>query len=69
MEKNQSSSPRFIKQEQIPPGGILPRHLAASTTMAVGDMYYVNSSGIFKRLPIGINGQTLKVANGVPTWL
>ena len=61
--------PRVITQVQIPPGGILPRHLAASTTMKAGDIYYVGTNGIFVRLPIGTSGQSLKVsASGIPYW-
>jgi len=35
---------------------------------ATGDIYYRNSSGYFARLPIGTNGQVLKVTTGLPAW-
>ncbi len=72
MNPNQNSQAQSnngpIHESQILPGTIKPRHLAASITMAKGDIYYVNASGIFQRLPIGTNGQTLKVVNGIPAW-
>lgn len=42
--------------------------LAASTTMVTGDTYFVNSQGIFQRLPAGTNGQVLTLAAGIPTY-
>ena len=61
--------PRLIRQEQIPPGGILPRHLAVSTTMKAGDIYVVNSKGIFQRLAPGTVGQKLTIgSDGMPVW-
>lgn len=67
--QNQPGIPRIISQEMIPPGGILPRHLAASTTMKAGDMYVVNAQGIFQRLAPGTVGQTLKIqSSGLPGW-
>jgi len=35
---------------------------------ATGDLYYRDASGNFVRLGIGSNGQTLKVAGGIPVW-
>jgi len=59
----------FIHESQILPGTIKPRHLAASTTMKAGDIYYVGTDGIFHRLPIGTTGQKLTVSNnGLPVW-
>ncbi len=57
----------LIHESQIPPGEIKPQHLAATATMAKGDLYYSDGSK-FIRLPIGTNGQTLKVVNGLPQW-
>jgi hypothetical protein len=37
-------------------------------TDATGDIFYRNSTGDFTRLPIGINGQVLTVAAGLPSW-
>jgi hypothetical protein len=70
MDNNQSQViPRILLQQMIPPGGILPRHLAASTTMKAGDMYAVGTNGIFYRIPPGTVGQTLKIqSNGLPGW-
>lgn len=60
---------RMIHESDIPSGEIKPNHLAASLTMAKGDIYYVTSQGIFARLPIGTVGQKLTVgSNGLPTW-
>lgn len=36
---------------------------------ATGDMYYRNSTGEFTRLPIGSEGQILKVVSGLPAWV
>ena len=35
---------------------------------ATGDMYYRDSSGNLVRLPAGVDGKTLKVSGGLPTW-
>ncbi len=35
---------------------------------ATGDVYYRDSSGIFKRLGIGSTGQALTVSSGLPSW-
>jgi len=35
---------------------------------AVGDLYYRDSDGLFKRLPIGVNDEILKITNNVPAW-
>lgn len=69
MDKNSSSFPIMITQAMIPNGGILPRHLAAATTMKAGDIYFVNSSGIFQRLAPGTVGQKLTIlSTGLPGW-
>jgi len=73
-QQSQSSQPtpavpKMIPQEMIPPGGILPRHLAVSTTMKAGDIYYVGSDGIFHRLAPGTVGQKLTIlSTGLPGW-
>ena len=38
------------------------------STYAVGDLLYVNGSGILARLPVGSTGQVVKVSGGVPAW-
>ena len=59
----------MLADYQFLSGIIKPRHLAASTTMAAGDLYFVNANGIFQRLPIGTAGQTLKVSSALlPYW-
>jgi hypothetical protein len=69
MNPNQQQSIAGLLQEwQFPDGIIKPQMLAASTTQATGDLYYVNSSGIFQKLPIGTVGQKLTVVGGVPAW-
>lgn len=71
MQTNATSSqvPKIVTEEMIIPGSIKPRHLAASTTMKAGDIYFVNASGIFQRLPPGTVGQTLKIqSTGLPGW-
>jgi len=40
----------------------------AITGATTGDIFYLNSSKVLTRLPIGTTGQTLKVVGGVPTW-
>lgn len=35
---------------------------------ATGDIFYRNSGGNFTRLPIGTNGQALRVVSGLPAW-
>lgn len=35
---------------------------------ATGDVYYLNSSGVFSRLGIGSSGQSLRVSSGLPAW-
>lgn len=35
---------------------------------AGGDLYYRSAGGVFSRLPIGTNGNFLKVTTGLPTW-
>jgi hypothetical protein len=35
---------------------------------ATGDIYFRNGSGVFTRLPIGTNGQVLKVVSNLPAW-
>ncbi len=40
----------------------------AITGATTGDLFYLNSSGVLTRLPIGTTGQTLKVVGGVPAW-
>lgn len=35
---------------------------------ATGDIYYRTSTGFFQRLPIGEEGQVLKVVSGLPQW-
>ena len=37
-------------------------------TVANGDMYYVNGTGVLQRLTIGSTGQVLTVTGGVPAW-
>ncbi len=37
-------------------------------TVANGDMYYGNGTGVLQRLPVGSNGQVLTVAAGVPSY-
>lgn len=60
--------PKLITQEMIPNGEIKPRHLAAGTSMAAGDTYYVGSDGIFHKLPAGNQGQLLTMNSSIPSW-
>lgn len=68
--QNQQNSGRssFIHEYQIPSGEIKPSHLAATTTQALGDLYYSDGSK-FIRLPIGTANQVLTVVGGVPKWV
>jgi len=38
------------------------------TTYATGDVLYANATNTLTKLPIGANGEVLKVNAGVPTW-
>ena len=68
-QNQQQASQGIIHEEQIISGTIKPRHLAASATMQAGDLYFVNSKGIFQRLAPGTVGQTLKIgSDGLPAW-
>ena len=58
----------LISQDQIIPGGIKQQHLAASSVIAKGDLYYGDGGNNFVRLPAGVDGQTLKNVSGVPVW-
>lgn len=65
----ETTAPRYISEDQIPPGTIKPRHLAAADTMKAGDLYYVGTDGIFHRLEAGTVGQTLTIgSDGLPHW-
>jgi hypothetical protein len=66
---NQNTNPNigFVHPSQIISGSLIPRMFAATPAQAKGDLYYSDGSK-FIRLPIGSNGQTLKVVNGVPAW-
>jgi hypothetical protein len=35
---------------------------------ATGDTYYRNSSGFLQRLPVGTDGEVLKLVSGIPSW-
>jgi hypothetical protein len=35
---------------------------------ATGDIYFRNAAGVTVRLPIGAEGQQLKVVSGTPQW-
>jgi len=61
------AQPFLINQAQIPHGEIKPLHLAATDTVANGDMYYSDGTN-FVRLPAGSNGQVVTLANGVPSY-
>lgn len=59
----------MIQRWQIAPGLLTPRMLVADTTSKEGDIFYVNSKGIFARLPIGSANQLLTVSSsGIPEW-
>jgi hypothetical protein len=38
------------------------------TSGATGDIYYRDSSGFFKRLPVGSSAQVLTTVSGLPAW-
>ena len=68
---NSNNSPtvtRILQDQDFPSGIIRPRMLAASPTMAEGDMYRVNADGIFERFAAGSANQVLTVTGGVPAW-
>ena len=48
----------------------LVKQIVAGTGAVKGDIVYVDANGDLAALPIGTNGQTLKVsAGGLPTWV
>jgi len=68
MEKpnTQSFIPTAITQDMLLPNVVKPRHLSALSQK--GDIFY-NKDGVnVGVLPIGKEGQVLKVRNGVPVW-
>lgn len=67
--QSQPETHRQLQDSDFPSGIIKPRHLAASTAMASGDTYFVNSAGIFQRLPAGAAGQVLTLSSGLPAWI
>lgn len=67
MSSQTTAIPQMIHQSMIPNGEIKPRHLAATSTMTKGDLYYSDGTN-FVRIPAGTNGQTLKMVGGIPTW-
>lgn len=57
-----------VDSKLILPGSINPRHLAATTDQALGDLYYSDGSK-FVRLPKGEDGQVLTMVNGVLAYV
>ena len=68
VSEKKTGTPFLLHQSQFPKGIIKQQMLQASTTLAVGDLYYGDGSNNFIRLPIGTTGQKLTVAGGIPTW-
>ncbi len=61
---------KFIREDQIPDGFIIPTMLQATTTIAKGDLFYVDANGKFARLPKGTTGQVLTMSSaGLPSWV
>ena len=58
---------KVYTNRDLAPGVIDPRHLVVPTTPANGDMFYSNGTN-FEKIPVGTNGQVLKLVNGIPTW-
>lgn len=65
---DQKANAFLITPPMLTPGIITPRTLAATPTMANGDLY-VSTGSVFNRLAVGSNGSLLKVANGTPAYL
>ena len=63
-----NSSSLLLHPSQFPAGIFQPRMFAATTELALGDLYYSSGGTNFVRLPIGTSGQRLIVSNGVPSW-
>ena len=59
--------PIIITPGQLKPGVIDPRHLSVPMSPKNGDMFYSNGTN-FVKIPVGTNGQILKLVNGIPTW-
>jgi len=57
-----------IFSQDVVSGAINQRHLYPGGNQR-GDMYYGLDGVRFTRLPIGAEGQILKIVNGVPTWV
>lgn len=73
-KKQQQNTPppprqKFIHESQVPDGFITPLMLQATTTIAKGDIFYVDANGKFARLPKGTTGQVLTMSSsGLPSW-
>lgn len=50
-------------------GFVIARPTMTLGSDATGDIYYRNSGGILTRLPIGSDGDTLKLSGGLPSWV
>jgi len=61
-QPNRNANQFIISQNQIVPGTIKPRHLAATTVASFGDTFYSDGTN-FKRLSIGTTRQLLFVNN------
>lgn len=48
-------------------GSITPLKMSVTETISEGDLYYSDGDR-FIRLPIGTEGQVLKIVSGVPAW-
>ncbi len=63
------ANPRLLQDSSFPSGIIKPRMLAADPSMSIGDTYFVNSDGIFQRLPAGADGAITVIAGGIPSYV
>ena len=65
-----NSSGNFVVPGSISEGGtsLVDKYIAKTLTSAKGDIIYASAANTPARLPIGSEGQVLKVSGGVPVW-
>lgn len=66
---NQQGFNGLLHPSNFYPGLLQPTFMAATPTVALGDMYYSQDGVNFIRLPVGANGAILGVSNKVPAYI
>lgn len=58
----------YTAPDEQPTDAEIRTALETITGAAVGDIFYLDAEGHLARLPVGTDGQVLKVASGLPSW-